>query len=99
MSVPSEAESTSGRVGADDQPGAAHVRTRRGDGHHPAPHVGMLVEAAAGFGRVLQVEGTRALVEYFDRPGEGGLERRFEDARRLRRGVLAPQTRVHWRED
>ena len=62
-------------------------------------HVGMLVEAACGFGRLLEVEGPQALVEYFDRPGDGGLERRFEPARRLRRAVLAPQTRVHWRRD
>jgi ATP-dependent helicase HepA len=62
-------------------------------------YVGMLIEAACGFGRLLELEGNNALVEYFDRPGKGGLERRIEDARRLQRAVLAPQTRVHWRRD
>src|SRR5215210_3930284 len=62
-------------------------------------HAGMLVEGTCGLGRLLEVEGNRALVEYFDRPGEDGLERRIEAARGLRRAVLGPQTRVHWRSD
>lgn len=69
-------------------------------GHTTAPLAeGLLVEGALGYGRLLELEGGRALIEYFDRPGVEGLVRRIEDPRHVRRAVLAPQTRVHWRRD
>ena len=39
------------------------------------------------------------MIEYFDRPGPDGSVRRSEDARHLKRAILSPQTRVHWRRD
>lgn len=58
---------------------------------------GQMVEGALGFGRLLELEGARAVVQYFDHPGVDGLKRRVEPSAGIRRAVLVPQTRVHWR--
>lgn len=60
---------------------------------------GGLVEGRHGFGRLVELTATRAIVEYFDRPGAGGTIREEEHADQIRRAVLTPQTRVHWRRD
>src|SRR4051794_21657503 len=44
----------------------------RGAARSLGEHAGTLVEGACGIGRLLEAEGRRALVEYFDRPGENG---------------------------
>ena len=60
--------------------------------------VGMLVESRdRGFGRVRAASGRLAEVAYFDVPGPDGTITVEEDVADLRRGVLPPQTRVHWR--
>ena len=60
--------------------------------------VGMLVESRdRGFGRVRAWSGKRAQVAYFDVPGPDGTVVVEENIGDLRRGVLPPQTRVHWR--
>jgi ATP-dependent helicase HepA len=60
---------------------------------------GALVEGRHGFGRLIEVTRSRAIVEYFDRPGASGTVREVEAARDVHRAVLTPQTRVHWRND
>jgi ATP-dependent helicase HepA len=58
----------------------------------------MLVESRErGFGRVRAASGDSVEVAYFDVPGPDGIAVVEEDIGDLRRGVLPPQTRVHWR--
>lgn len=60
--------------------------------------IGMLVESRdRGFGRARAASGHRAEVAYFDVPGPDGTVVVEEDLADLRRAVLPPQTRVHWR--
>lgn len=60
---------------------------------------GGLIEGQHGFGRLVESTATRAIVDYFDHPGAGGTVRKVERADQIRRAVLTPQTRVHWRRD
>jgi ATP-dependent helicase HepA len=69
---------------------AAHTRPRAFKG-------ALVVDAGSGLGvgRLKDVKGAVAFVEYFDHPGEGGTNLYPVDFQDLRRARLAPQTRIH----
>jgi ATP-dependent helicase HepA len=57
----------------------------------------LVIDAGSGLGvgRLRDVKGAVAFVEYFDHPGDGGTNLYPVDVQDLRRARLAPQTRVH----
>ena len=69
----------------------------RGSLEAAKPSPGEIVEGRFGFGRLIKIDGQCATVEYFDHPGDGGTITEVEPGEDVRRAVLTPQTRVHWR--
>jgi ATP-dependent helicase HepA len=74
------------------------LSSRRATRGRPAPALDLLVvdvQAALGVGRLKRVSGAVGYVEYFDHPGANGRHLHPADLVDLRRGRLAPQTRIH----